>query len=316
MILTLDDIRALTVGALTIEEQEDGFHFFRLTEKQREVWSRLGYHFAVRAVASCGVRLDFVTDACELSFFAVAGNYELHIDGLLRSKHLLESDGTVVCPLSDPLGNAQKEYRVTLYLPSHTAGILRDVTLTGATYARPCEYDCRLLLIGDSITQGWESEYDSMTYAYALSRTLNANSVNQGVGGTCFDEEALDILPFDPDIVTVAYGTNDYDMRASLDEMRAHLAAFLDGIASLYAGKKIFVLSPIWRDQRNAKMGRFEDCRAIIIEEATRRGMIHIDGLKMVPPIPSLYSDEYLHPNALGFAYYAENVVREIKKHL
>lgn len=316
MTFTLDDIRALTVGALAIEEQEDGFHFFRLTEKQRKVWSRLGYHFAVRATATCGVRLDFVTDARSLTFSCAAGNYELHIDGLLRSKHLLEADGTVICPLCDPLGNAQKEYRVTLYLPSHTAGILRDVTLEGATYARPCEYDCRLLMIGDSITQGWESEYDSMTYAYALSRALNANSVNQGVGGACYDENTLDTLPFDPDIVTVAYGTNDYDMRPSTDEMRAHVCAFLDGIASLYAGKKIFVLSPIWRDRRDAKMGRFEDCRAVVIEEAARRHMIHIDGLKMVPPIPSLFSDEYLHPNALGFAYYAENVVREIKKYL
>ncbi len=316
MTLTLDDIRAVTVGALIIEEQEDGFHFFRLTEKQRNMWSRLGYHFAVRALATCGVRLDFMTDAHTLTFSCAAGNYELHIDGLLRSKHLMEADGTVICPLCDPLGNPQKEYRVTLYLPSHTAGVLRDVTLEGATYARPLTYDCRLLLIGDSITQGWESEYDSMTYAYALSRTLNANSVNQGVGGTCFDEEALDTLPFDPDIVTVAYGTNDYDMRPSLEEMRTRVSAFLDAVATRYAGKRIFVISPIWRDQRNAAMGRFEDCRALIIEEATRRGMTHIDGLKMVPPIPSLYSDEYLHPNALGFAYYAENVVREIKRHL
>ena len=63
-------------------------------------------------------------------------------------------------------------------------------------------------------------------------------------------------------------------------------------------------------------MGRFEECRALVIEEAARRGMIHIDGLKMVPPIPSLFSDEYLHPNALGFAYYAENVLREIQKYL
>jgi lysophospholipase L1-like esterase len=205
---------------------------------------------------------------------------------------------------------------VTLYLPSHTTGVLRDVTLDGASYFRPCEYDCRLLLIGDSITQGWESEYDSMTYAYALSRALRANSINQGVGGSCFDEKTQDDLPFDPDIVTVAYGTNDYDMRASLDEMRVKLIAFLDTVTARYAGKRIFLISPIWRDRRDAKMGRFEDCRAIIFEEATRRGMIHIDGLKMVPPIPSLYSDEYLHPNALGFAYYAENVVSEVKKAL
>ena len=316
MTLTLDDIRAVTVGALSVDEREDGFHFRRFTEKQLAAWDSFGWRFRARADATCGVRLDFLTDARTLTFSAVAGNYELHIDDLLRSKHLLDADGRVVCPLSDPLGNEKSEYRVTLYLPSHTTGVLRGVTLEGASYFRPCEYDLRLLLIGDSITQGWESEYDSMTYAYALSRALNANSLNQGVGGSCFDEKTQDDLPFDPDIVTVAYGTNDYDMRSTLAEMHERLTAFLDAVATRYAGKRIFVISPIWRDERNAKMGRFEDCRALIIEEAARRGMTHIDGLKMVPPIPSLFSDAYLHPNALGFAYYAENVVRQIKRHL
>lgn len=316
MVMTLDNIRAVTVGALAVEERQDGYHFRRFTEKQLAAWSTYGWRFSARAEATCGVRLDFVTDARALCFSAAAGNYELHIDGLLRSKHLLDADGRVECPLSDPLGNGKDEYRVSLYLPSHTTGVLRDVTLEGASYVRPCEYDCRLLMIGDSITQGWESEYDSMTYAYALSRALRANSLIQGVGGSYYDEKILDRLPFDPDVVTVAYGVNDYDVRPSIDELRAHTSAFLDGIASLYAGKKIFVLSPIFRGQRNSQMGRFEDCRAVIIEEAERRGMIHIDGLSLVPPIPALYADGYLHPNALGFAYYAENVVREIRAHL
>ena len=316
MVMTIDNIRELTVGALTIEKREDGFHFRRFTEKQLAAWDRLGWRFRARADATCGVRLDFVTDARTLAFSAAAGNYELHIDGLLRSKHLLDTDGRVECPLCDPLGNEKGEYRVTLYLPSHTEGVLREVVLTGASYARPCTYDCRLLLIGDSITQGWESEYDSMTYAYALSRALRADSINQGVGGSCFDVSTQDDLPFDPDIVTVAYGTNDYDMRGTLAEMQERLTAFLDAVAARYAGKRIFVISPIWRDQRNAAMGRFEDCRALIISEAAKRSMTHIDGLKMVPPIPLLFSDEYLHPNALGFAYYAENAVREILAHL
>ena len=64
-------------------------------------------------------------------------------------------------------------------------------------------------------------------------------------------------------------------------------------------------------------MGHFRDCRRVIIEEATKRGFIHINGLDMVPPDPVFFADpKPLHPNALGFGIYAENLIRELQKHL
>ena len=44
--------------------------------------------------------------------------------------------------------------------------------------------------------------------------------------------------------------------------------------------------------------------------------MIHIDGLSLVPPIPELFSDKWLHPNALGYGFYGENLTRQILNHL
>lgn len=315
MILTLDDIRAVTVGAIEVEERDGGFHFLRCTKKQTEAWRNLVPILGERSLATNGVRLDFVTDARAITFSAAAGNYELHIDELLRAKYLHTNENEKIAfSLCDPLGREKAEYRVTLYLPSHTIGVLRSLSLEGASYIRPLTYDCRLLVLGDSITQGWESEYDSMTYAYALSRALHANSIIQGVGGGVFHVSTLDTLPFDPDIVTIAFGTNDYDRCPTPEDMRANVSDYLDWIASSYGDKKVFVISPIWRDK--VIVDRFEACRAVVIEEAARRGIIHIDGLAMVPPFPSLYSDAFLHPNTLGFAYYSENVVRAIQKHL
>ena len=275
------------------------------------------------ARTTTGVRLDFYTDSSEFLFqCATNGKYELHINNLLRQRFVVGSEAfsvrdDIVCPINDPLGNPLKEARITLYLPSHSIGVLASVDLDDGAYVRPAEYDCKLLMFGDSITQGWDTEYDSFSYAYMLSRTLNANSVIQGIGGAIFHESTLDDLPFDPDIVTVAYGTNDYSGKyKTYDALRDHASKFLDGIAEHHCGKKIFVISPIWRVKVGGPMGSFEGCRAIIIEEAERRGMIHIDGLSMCPPIPSLYSDGWLHPNALGYGFYGENATREILKHL
>jgi len=60
----------------------------------------------------------------------------------------------------------------------------------------------------------------------------------------------------------------------------------------------------------------FEERRKAAREEAEKRGMIHIDGLSLVPPIPELFADKWLHPSALGFGFYGENVTREILSHL
>ena len=322
MKLTFEQLKSVTVGALWSEEKQDGLHFYKCTQKQIDAWRQLAPILGERAETTTGVRLDFFTDSGEFRFTCGGGGkYELHINGLLRQRFLVGNEDTpvgkeIVCPICDPLGNPLKEARITLHLPSHSIGVLQSVCLDDGTYIRSAQYDCKLLMIGDSITQGWDSEYDSFTYAYQLSRALNANSVIQGIGGAFYHESTLDEIPFEPDIVTVAYGTNDYNKFATYDELRGHVSAFLDGIAEMYKNKKIFVLSPIWRGKVGCPMGSFEGCRAIITEEAEKRGMIHIDGLAMVPPIPSLFADGWLHPNALGFGFYGENVTREILKHL
>ena len=191
----------------------------------------------------------------------------------------------------------------------------RLIELDDGAFVRPHKYDCKMLFIGDSITQGWASSLDSYSYAYRISSFFNAESVIQGIGGAYFNEESFDSLPFDPDIVFVAYGTNDFGHYKTYDELRAHCEAHLGLIAEEYKGKKVFVLSPIWREQRDGKaMGTFEGCRAIIIDAAEKLGLIHIDGLKLVPPLPSLFADGFLHPNDNGFSLYAENLSKEVQK--
>ena len=207
---------------------------------------------------------------------------------------------------------------MTLYLPSHgTGGVLSYVELDDGARITPHRFDRKMLFVGDSITQGWDSTYDSLSYAYRVSRYFNAESVIQGIGGAYYHESTFDRLPFDPDIVLVAYGTNDFGHYKTLEELRAHVSAHLSLLAREYTGKKCFALSPIWRDHRDGKaMGSFADCRRVIIEEIERVGWIHIDGLTLVPPMPAFFKDEYLHPHDNGFSLYAENLIPALEKYL
>ena len=60
----------------------------------------------------------------------------------------------------------------------------------------------------------------------------------------------------------------------------------------------------------------YNPIKTALVLEAEKRGIIHVDGLSLVPPIPSLFADEWLHPNALGFGFYSENLTRIILGHL
>ena len=52
MRLTLDQIKSVTVGAVSITEQNDGIHFYRSTKKQIDAWTALKPEIGQRATVS------------------------------------------------------------------------------------------------------------------------------------------------------------------------------------------------------------------------------------------------------------------------
>jgi len=136
------------------------------------------------------------------------------------------------------------------------------------------------------------------------------------VGGACFYDDCLEKLPFEPDWVIVAYGTNDFKTYNSLEDFNIHLRAYMSKLSVLYGDKKVFVISPIWREDRTPKDRlTFEECRHAIISEAQENGFIHLDGSCLVPHDLSFYTDG-LHPNDTGFYVYANNLIKALDKEL
>ena len=315
MRLTFEQIKNITVGSVDTEERDGGIFFAKCTKKQLAAWAEKNATLAKNAAATTGVRLDLHTDSQNISFKVLSGKkYEILVDGLMFRQYLSAKGNVISLELSDPLGNKKDEYRVTVIFPSHDepAGI-EYVELDDGAFVKPHSFDRKILFIGDSITQGWASSHDSYSYAYRLSSFFNAESVIQGTGGAYFHEDCFDRIDFDPDVVFMAYGTNDFGHFKTYDELRAHADAHMALVAEEYKGKKLFYISPIWRNKRDGKaMGSFEGCRNTLIECAEKNGFEHIDGLTLVPPRPELFQDEYLHPNDNGFSLYAENLIRQL----
>lgn len=313
MTLSYNEIKKITFGALRCEETDKGLKFFKCTKKQADAWYALKEVLGERAEKPTGVRIDFHTNSKSLSFVG-SGTFEVLINGNYRHRPMLEDGGCVTLDVCDELGETLDDARITIIFHSHSLTFIKSISLDDGSYIKPHEYDTKILFIGDSITQGWDSGYSFLSYAWRVSNFFNADSVIHAVGGGYFHESIFDSIDFDPDTVIIAFGTNDFGFYKTIDELRANTHAFMTKITEEYKGKKIFYISPIWREKREKPMGSFTACRQALIEEASKQGFIHIDGLSLVPPIPEFYADKELHPNALGFGIYAENLIKEMLK--
>ncbi len=313
MRLTLEQIKSVTVGALCVKQTEKGITFDKCTEKQVAAWHTLSGELGLRAETTTGIRLDFHTNSETLSFTATDGDkFEVLINDLPRYRIHAEVYRAKGESPTFALGSGEK--RVTVVFPSHTRGVLSSVELDEGASLMPHVHACKMLFIGDSITQGWNSRYDSLSYAWRVTRYFDANSVIQGVGGGFFHEGTLDTFAFDPDTVIIAYGTNDFGRFATLDDMRDRASRFMDEIVRQFGDKRVFVITPIYRSdwQKSKKMGTFAQARALVREEGERCGFTVVDGMELVPHNGDFMADA-VHPNDLGFGVFAERLVRRMQ---
>ena len=64
------------------------------------------------------------------------------------------------------------------------------------------------------------------------------------------------------------------------------------------------------------KVGVFEEGRQIVRNAANAVGATIIEGDAMIPHLPIVCSDAYLHPNDYGFKFYANALYDAIAAHL
>ena len=316
-----ETVKAITVGAVRIWEREDGVHFSRFTEEEEAGWYTCSKVLGDRCRSLCGIRIDFKTDAKEIAFLLSFGNkVDVWLNGVynrtLYFADLRESGATEVrIPLVDQLGAPYSETRVTLWLPCHGGGVLGFLDADGATYIRPVEYRHRILFLGDSITQGWNSARESMSFASRITRFFDAHSVNCAVGGGYFSTATIGVNGYNPEAITIAYGTNDFTHWESFEELHEHCTDYLDKVKALYPDVPTFVITPIIRhDNAPRKAGSFDLVRKTVAEEAEKRGMIVVDGFSIFPTDDFYFAGDGVHPNEAGFAEYAFALIPRLQQ--
>ena len=303
-----EEIISLATGSVDYEIDENGIlHLYRCRREQIAAYWKLSDNLGEWSGRTNGVRLDFVTDSSLFSFKVVVGKkYELFVNGK-KTDHITLSAGEV---FTKALDTSEGENRLTLIYPSHEAGAITEVALSeGASYRRyQYTYGKKILFIGDSITQGWDTVSDSNSYAYQVSLRYDADTVIFGVGGAYFHESILPSVDvYHPDVVIVAFGANDFGR--GIEALDKNMHEFLDKLLPLYKDSQIIGLTPI--SGRSGPSERRSDFRILIDKIYDEYGIEYIDGSRMVSPSDDNFADRY-HPNDKGYCEMADNLIPKL----
>lgn len=327
MYLTYDQICALTHGAVRVVNQEGCVCFHRFTEEQQETYRKASPDdFYPKTFATSGIRLCFVTGS---SFVRMNyrmkkassrkfGWFDVYENRVLIAHFGVEIDGEVSGSYEITLSSGEKN--VEIYFPWSAVAELRSLEVEDGAFVRPIKKERLMLSFGDSITQGYDAIYPSLSYISRLSDKLNASCVNKGIGGEKFFPELLDSAEdLQPDLITVAYGTNDWSRR-DRQTYEDNCRRFYAKLTQRYPATRIFAITPIWRadDHKGTPFGA-PLCEAVkliesICSEFPNITVIHGGGF--TPKLTEFYSDARLHPNDLGFGFYAENLYQALSKAL
>lgn len=313
MILTNEQLRGTITGAAEILEENGMLVPLRFGKHVRENVYPEGTRFHPATYQTSGVVSRFLTNSENLAFsytvsaLSALQSFDVWVDDIFCATRGCDpTDGRLELALS------AGEKLITIYFPHHEDAKIFDVTLDeGASFTLAPARKHKVLFIGDSITHGSTSAHASMTYAHQLSRALDIEVVNQGIGGERFNAAAVDHeLDFTPDLISVSYGTNNWSHDESYEQMEKGANAHLQALRDKYPNTKMAVILPIWRaDCYLIKpVGPFENAHKIVREAAECVGATVIDGLTLVPHVTEVFADARLHPDQFGFQFYAENL--------
>lgn len=341
MKLTNEQLRAAALGAVRMPIEDGNLRFYRFSEAEDVFYverdATLSRTFHDRVLCSAGVKLVFKTDSETLGLsaetvkrssrtyfsFDVAVNGK-YLDSLCNFTEDALPEAYAEAPF--PLGSFEKEFllgtgekTVTVYFPWSVETKSFSLSLADGASFFPVKPKKRLLVYGDSITQGYDARYSARRYGTRLAEALDAEEINKAIGGEIFcpalaelsDEENIDYI-------TVAYGTNDW---ASTDgeNFLSDARAFYTALSGRYPDAKIFAITPIWRkNTEEAKaFGSFDSVKEkLSLAVQGLKNVTLIDGINLVPHDTALFADLRLHPRDEGFDYYVDNLIRKIEDNL
>lgn len=252
---------------------------------------------------STGVRMDFYTDADTISFHYTVtagffdGNPEYAVDtfNIFENGEYQTSQDVIKGTPGDVIysrKSSDPESRITIVFPNYHGVCLSQFRLG---HTRPVvEYDHKILVFGDSISQGLFADKPADGYVHQVCAALNADYMNLSVGGEVYRSNALDEdINFDPTHIIVALGTNDYYSGTLAAKVRSNATAYFQQLEDLYPDVPVTVITPFGNIP--------EEYHDSIQSAATPFGYHVINGTSLISKSTASWSKDKVHPSSTGF---------------
>ena len=320
MKLTYEQIVSIAQGVVSVEQNETGIQFHRFTKEQEQKYDCTDLH--PKQYATAGVRLNFKTDSKTLYMKVLTSegsriktfSHDVFVnDDFVGTLENQTEDGIGEFEGSFELGEGIKT--VCIHFPWSVVSVLQELRLDDGSFLEPVKRNKKILIFGDSITQGFIAKHPSNRYAAKFADALEAEEYNKAVGGEIFCPWLLELKDdIEPDYISVAYGTNHW-LSSSPKELRESCEKFFDKLVSDYPNAKIYAITPIWRKDciEITQFKNFEEIGEIIEDVVEKyNNVICISGRNFLPEDEMLYTDLYLHPNDAGFKYFSEAIIKAI----
>lgn len=340
MKLNLEQVKSITLGAVNVYEKDGYFDFHRFTPEQEFLYDdpqnpRAFSESNIKSLTTAGIKFRFLTDSKKITLTAqfTKGMNRVYFSmdfckngefiGAIASHETLPEEivGNLdekVETKSFDLGSGEKE--ICIYFPFSVITKVKDIILDDGSFIKPVKPDKILLSFGDSITHGYDAFRAFNSYANRIADRLNYQIYNKAMGAEIyFPALAKTKDDFVPDLITVAYGSNDWKNSKMTPELLASRCyEFIKNLKNNYPSTKIVVISPIWRKDFTAvkpPFGEFGLVARVIKEQTEKFDKVYfVKGFDFVPKDESYFSDKRLHPNDQGFEHYANNLLAEINK--
>ena len=186
--------------------------------------------------------------------------------------------------------------------------------------------------VGDSITEGCmaihartDSWVAHLSELISAAQGFELNTTNRGIGGTkmCTEHQhfpaAKDtvqqyIVPLNPDLVTVAYGINDFHAGTTLDTFLADYRAYLEELTGSCPDAVVIVCGLCCKgnDQDSMRVREWNKALRELVEEF---GLIYCETYDDMYGVNWILADG-LHPNNAGYRMIASTVFRVLNENV
>ena len=329
-------------GAVGIERLRGGwFQPLRFQPQQmRFLGSVAALHpgqFRGMAACASGITLEFVTDASTVSIGArlmsapqgtrfVMGevakadaglpdlfeDFSVEVDGKAQP-YRQYPDGSLYMDVEANAGRLPgfgDPHTFRVWLPALTGVELSEIVCDGSLI-EPVPARRTLLVLGDSIAQGYAASAPANTWAARLAKAFDADLVNQGIGAQVFQPFTVPRLSESPFAVVVAYGENYRYENLSFSRIESDIRAYLAELASVFEDVPVFIVSPLWHNEQANPSSNLESLAFVqlLLEElSAEHGFCFVDGSHLIDADPALFADGYEHPADAGMAIVADRL--------